>query len=269
MNFKALFFTTLLSTMLFSCSSNYYQLYKAVPTNDIVKQEQNILVFEDSNCKISYNLWETNGNIGFQIYNKTNENIYLNLEESFFVLNNVAHNYYKNRIVTDSSNQVASSSKAIGISSYSYYWFSPAIIKQNSSTVGYSVDMYEEKIVIVPSKTAKNISEYSINSKLLKNCSLLKYPSKKQIKAVSFSKSDTPLSFSNLISYRVGSGNISKIENAFYISEIVNYPEKEFFEIRKEQDCDKNNSHKFFKYAAPNMFYVRYSSDRGTDKSKY
>ncbi|MDD4460047.1 MAG: hypothetical protein PHQ24_09620 [Proteiniphilum sp.] len=40
------------------------------------------------------------GNMGFGFFNKTNENIYLNLDECFFVRNDIANDYFLEREFT-------------------------------------------------------------------------------------------------------------------------------------------------------------------------
>ena len=63
-------FLILFSILITSCSvTNYYQVYKADSENGIIKN--NNIVFEDQNCKVSYNLWSEGGNVGFEIYNKS------------------------------------------------------------------------------------------------------------------------------------------------------------------------------------------------------
>ena len=55
--------------------------------------------------------WDILGNIGFQFFNKTDKNIYLNLEESFFILNGISYNYYRNRVFTNSTSSGATTSR--------------------------------------------------------------------------------------------------------------------------------------------------------------
>jgi len=66
-------------------------MYKAVPNTEVTKTGNN-LVYEDDQCKVSYNLWSNGGDAGFVFQNKTDQNIYLDLGESFFIINGVAHN---------------------------------------------------------------------------------------------------------------------------------------------------------------------------------
>ncbi len=86
----------LFALILNGCSSSYfYQVYETrLPDN--VNMKDGKLYYEDQNCQITYNLWGDKGVIGFSFYNKSDKNIYINLEECFFVKNGVAYDYYKN-----------------------------------------------------------------------------------------------------------------------------------------------------------------------------
>ena len=81
------------------------------------------------------------------------------------------------------------------------------------------------KIVTIPSGTLKFISEYNINESLYRDCDLLRYPKRSQVRTLQFMKDDSPYVFSNRIAYRVGeSAEPVQFENEFYVSEITNYP---------------------------------------------
>lgn len=271
MKTKSLIYAAIFATLLTSCvSTNYFQVYKTTPSDKFVLKD-NLLVFEDDNCKVSYNLWDYGGNIGFKLYNKTDKNIYLNLEESFFVLNGISYNYYRNRVFTNSSSSGTSASSG-AIASKSVTGINYLDLIQTNrisatntvdimSSSGYSVSFYEEKIVCVPSHTSKIIKEYSINETLFRDCDLFKYPSKNQIKPKTFSKSTSPLVFSNIIAYKVGqSDNIVKFENEFYVNEISNYPESEILETKYDEYCGQKSitTTKYFKNVSPDKFYVKY-----------
>jgi hypothetical protein len=262
-----------LITILFaSCTSSaYYQVYKTAYSDKILLKD-NELVYEDVNCKVTYNLWSQRGDIGFRFYNKTDNYIYLNLEECFFIFNGFANNYYKNRVITNSSNSGSSVSYGANTSSsvtgYNYL----DLIQTNSislaessgfiSSKGHSVSSIEEKVICIPSKTSKIISEYSINNTLIRSCDLFKYPTKKQIKTISYRKNESPIVFSNRITYSVGlNTNPIQFENEFYVTEISNYPEKEIMEFKLEEYCgQKSYMYKnFFKNASPDRFYIKYT----------
>ena len=112
---KILSLTLLL--LLNSCSQPmYFQVYNVnTPKNIII--ENNTLVFEDSNCKIIYDLWANGGNFSFKIFNKTGDNIYIHMDESFYTRNGMANNYFNNSIVTNS--RFSSISNSTTVSNYS------------------------------------------------------------------------------------------------------------------------------------------------------
>lgn len=69
-----------LAMLLSSCSTgaSFYQLYK-VETSDNVVKKKGVLIYEDNNCAITYNLWGSKGNLNFKLYNKSTETLYLNM----------------------------------------------------------------------------------------------------------------------------------------------------------------------------------------------
>ena len=261
----------LLVLIMTSCSStSFYQVYKTT-ASDKINVKENALVYEDQNCTISYNFWGNEGNIGFQFFNKTDKNIYLNLDESFFVLNGISNNYYKNRVFTNSqSSGVIVSKGATASQSFSGNNFmnllqnnfiSASSSVEKTGLSGTSVSYNEEKTICIPPQTAKVISEYNINGYLFRDCDLLKYPTKKEVKSKNFSKSTSPIIFSNIITYKIAQSDTqNKVQNEFYVSEITNLPESEMYSSKYEEYCGKKNSIKT-KYSlkqSPNNFFIRY-----------
>lgn len=89
-----LFILILLCT---SCSvTTFYQTYKAIPLNGSINA--NSIQFEDSNCIINYNLYGNQGKMSFTIYNKTKEDIVIDLTKTFFIINSNSTQYFQNRI---------------------------------------------------------------------------------------------------------------------------------------------------------------------------
>jgi|SRR5690554_1049885 len=274
-----LFFSAvIIALFLTSCASSpYYQIYKANPKNSQVKN--NNLVYEDENCRVSYNLWEQGGNFGFVFYNKTNTNIYLNLEESFFILNGIAYDYYKNRVFTSSENSATTSVKSStfsnSVTGLNYLGLLQTNNLQSTSgkglvaSSGFSTSYNEEKVICIPSKTSKIITEYKITESLFRDCDLYKYPTKSQIKTKTFSEESSPIVFSNRLAYTIEkSENLTRFENEFYISEISNYPESEIFEQKYDEYCGKRRVmfRKYFKNVSPDKFYIKYTKGQDTQK---
>jgi len=291
-----------------SCKTTaYYQVYKVNPVDDLSKN-LNSLVFEDENCKVVYNFWEEGGNAGFKIYNKTDENIYINMKESFFIKNDMAFDYFQNRVFTNSKSYSLSVSNgimamnsytgmnAIGLGSSKSVsgnnfqglkqtnTFAASLVaaiaitsgiastntKKETSSSGFSTAYKEKNVICVPSKTAKIISEFNITNSLYRDCDLLRYPSKNQIRTLKFSSSKSPITFSNRIVYTVGNAeNSSMLENKFYVSEITNYPKDRVIINKAETYCGEKSKTKsdYFNNASPNSFYIKYN--KGTNEFKH
>lgn len=268
----------LIAGLLTSCATKFYQVYQVTPTTKM-KTSESHLIFEDENCKVSYDLWANGGNIGFSFYNKTDKTIVLDLEQSYFILNGTAYNYFKNREYTRSlslgSSSTNSASVSRSVTGINYLNLLQTNNAQTSNRVNsttnsaYSISIEEQKVISIPSKTSKSVTEYSINETLYRDCDLFKYPRKNQIKSKSFSKSESPIVFSNRIAYKVkGIEESKEFENEFYVSGISNYPENEILESKYEVFCDQKSatSTKYFKDVAPNKFYFKYSKGQDTWK---
>ena len=252
-----------------SCATTFYQVYNVKPNQEKNTKTDN-LFFEDENCKITYDLWANGGNIGFDIYNKTDENVYVNLNESNFILNGFAYDYYKNRTFTTSESKSASAATTsagsvavTGINVYNNIQTNQVKSSSSaniSSSVGYAVTIKEDSIIRIPAKTTKRISEYSINSTRITDCDLKKYPSRKTIKTKSYSIEQSPIIFSNIITYET-KGEKMTVQNEFYVSEIANYPATEFFEYKYTEYCGKKSESKtkFNKFYNTDKFYIKYS----------
>lgn len=262
----------LVAIVLTSCKSSiFYQVYKATPSQEMT-QKDNCIVYEDDNCIVSYNLWKDGGNMGFMFTNKTENDIFLNLEQSYFILNGISYNYYKDRVFTSAvSSGVSESSGAtvsksiMGLNYLNLFQRNNAAVSRTSGIVsssGSSISYNEQKIVCIPTKTSKIINEYNITESLIRDCDLLRYPSKKQIRTIHFTKNESPLVFSNRITYALeNSSNLIEFENEFYVTEVTNYPEKEIIEKEYDEFCGEKSDEKieFFKNTSPSKFYIRYS----------
>jgi hypothetical protein len=282
MKTKKILFPAIIAMIMTSCASkSYYQVYKAMPVNNLVIID-NLLVYEDKNCKVSYNLWGEGGNIGFQFFNKSDRNIYLNLGESFFILNGVSYNYYRSRVFTSSTSSGATTSRGATVTKSISGLNSLDLTQTNrisaSNTVGkitpsdFPVLYNEEKIVCIPSKTSKFISEYKVNESLFRDCDLFKYPTKKQIKSSTFSKEQSPIVFGNRVAYSIGqTDSLIRFENEFYVAEISNYPERQMFETKYDENCGQKimTKTRYFKNVSSDKFYIKYKYSIGQDTWKH
>ncbi|MEI7660779.1 MAG: hypothetical protein WCK34_01205 [Bacteroidota bacterium] len=269
--------------LLSSCATTkvFYQVYK---TNyEGLTKKDHLVVFEDENCVVSYNLWGDGGNIGFRFYNKTDQNIFLNLDECFYISNGNAFNYYKNRVYTSSSATGVSQSSGISssrsvdasvsVTALNYL----SLLQTNSVTAGASQSVYssnstmsskgrsvainEEKIMCIPPQSSKIVAEYSINESPYRDCDLLRFPKNKQSIVKTFDKTNSPYIFSNLLVYKIGQNeNQKKIKNEFYVTEISNLTKETMSTLNYERSCGEKSFEKqyFFKNLGPDAFYIEY-----------
>lgn len=270
MKTRNLFLSTTTLFFLNACTTTFYQVYQATPSQNITNTGQ-WLVYEDDHCKVLYNLWEEGGNIGFTFMNKTDNNLYLHLDKSYFIFNGRANNYFKNRVFTTMSTQgvasarsAAAAKKATGTNTLGLLqtnaMYSSAT-KVNSSSTGYSVAYQEEKVICIPANSSKLIAEYNINNLLHRDCDLYRYPTRKQVKTMTYDKNDSPMVFSNRLTYSVGNDEqLIQFENEFYVSSVTNYPEKEITELKNDEYCGQKSFSKikYFKSVGPDKFFLKY-----------
>lgn len=251
-----LFINLFVSLFFISCNSSFYQILEVVPINS--SNEEKSIVFQNEHCKIQYNLWDEGGDIGFVITNNSDQNLYLNLEESFYILNGLANNYYKSRTY--------SNSKVVG-NSYTRLYSSGNRTNDDISQ-GKTTSYKEEKIVIIPPHTSKLVYEYKILNYLYRDCDLSKYPvNKKDVYSKKFTEYNSPIVFSNLLSYTLGKSEKEHIiKNEFYVSEVSNHKAKDIIELKYQEHCGKKttNEIKVNKQKAVNRFYFQYK--KGVDR---
>ena len=265
MNYKTLPLAILLAATSISCGTNFYQVYQT-QSESVKTKTGNVLSYENEHCRVDYDLWAENGNIGFTLYNKTNETIRLQLDESFYVMNGVAYDYFQNRTFISGNNSVVSKSAGVGFGRYGVInTFSSTIV--DSKTNG--VEITESKIISIPPKTAKRISEYDIIRSLYRDCDLLRFPSARKVRTKSFTVDNSPLKFYNAISYTVGSNEVhQKITNDFYVTGITNYPEKELLKSVRLEFCGEKDpiARKVLTGAAADKFYLKYQKKESDNR---
>lgn len=261
----------ILALAISSCSSDlYYQVLKTKPDDGMVTKD-NFLIYENEHCRISYNLWAEGGNVGFTFFNKSNQNVFINLDQSFFILNGEAHNYYRNRIFTRSSSSAASIARQNTVSRSVTGLNVFDLLQTNriaqSSQVGVyssserSVAYNEEKIVCIPSGSYKYFSEYLVSENVIRDCALLRRPGRKSINTKSFTRENTPITFSNLISYSIGNaGQPNTVSNSFYVADVTNYPRNMVVGSKTEEYCGEKLMYPstYLKFASPDAFFIRY-----------
>jgi hypothetical protein len=239
-----------------SCvSANYYQVYKANPESGTLTN--NKILFQDKNCKVFYDLWEEGGNIGFSIYNDTDNDMVLDLTKSFFVLNGVSFEYFQKRTFTKTNGSGAS----VSANNYSFLYSKPTIVT-GAATSSFSTSFVEKPSITIPPKTMIEISEFQVSLSRHLSCDLPIFPTAKTIKTARFDKTSSPFVFSNIISYTIET-ETTRFKNDFFVSELTNLPAYSIFTYLDKSVCGKDliTPIKTFKNISPDKFYVKYTRE--------
>lgn len=268
---KTSFFCALALLMLSACSQKpYYQVYD-IESPD-VQLKNNMLIFENAECVIKYNLWAEGGNLSYLITNKTDKNLYIVMPKSFFILNGVANDYYSEssftRSVTNSSKLSTSSNISIGgFLTDGLYWYPSTLGRQFGASYGTSltesIETKEAPFVCVPPQASKFIKGFNISDYVYKDCYNLKfnYPSRLS-QIVEYDRSNTPLSFRNRVAYTFDekAAETKYVDHLFWLSSLRNYSTKGALSKQKYEECETNakRTMKSFTMSAPNKFYNKY-----------
>lgn len=272
--------------MISSCSvSNYYQICEI--SSDLDKTSDGAYEYKVGDCKINYDFWSDNGQITFSVTNNSNEMMYIDLTKSFLIKNGIAFDYFLNRSNTSSAAMSYSNTTASSASVYGYLYSPfdkyPAKIsstygEKQASLKSSSITIEESPIVIIPPHATKILSEYSLMVNRFVDCDLYESPSKNESTSMDFYSDNSPLNFTNYISFRIGENGMEQtIENKFYISKVTNFHQDAVLELVNTKCA--NDVYSDWKYifikSSPTEFYIKYqprkqkkSNQRQTSKGK-
>lgn len=275
---KRLIYFLCLITSLTGCVSTeyFYQMYKTESDN-LINSGKGTIIFQSNFIDIYSDFWSDGGNGSFMIYNKTDSNLYLDLGKSHLIINGLAQTYFQNRIFSKSS----SSSISIGSSyttgyankytSYASYGGSYAKYSGITATsaaaatnaTGFSVSYGEIRIICIPPKSGKAIDGFALISTPYRDCDLYRFPSKKSQPSKKFTNENSPLKFTNSITFGFDEevSNPIIVELSFWVSEIDNFIRDNFIGIRQIEYCGQKSLSKedYYNYENPQYFFIRYT----------
>ena len=271
---------SLLVLLITSCQPYYYQIYEV--TSQDVNQVGDVLLSENEDCRITYNLWAENGDVSFLLCNKKDSNLYVIMPKSFFILNGIANDYYTQSTyglsVTAALSKTASTGLGIqGHLTNSALWYPTYLSRQYqysyelSST--RSVSTPEMAIICVPSHSSRYINGFNISDYVYKDCERKEenYPSKSS-SLIRYSQENSPLIFRNLIAYTYfeDASSVKYLDHAFYVSSLQNYSENAILTKETTRECETKIQvrKKVFRTFSPNKFYNIYSRTSGAKNGK-
>lgn len=156
--------------------------------SDEVVINEDYMIYDDENFSVIYNFWKKNGEAGFIFYNKGTENIYIHLDESFLIMNGIAHDYNQ-RVRTTSQTNIELYQVSYLANVFNSFF---SISGTQGSAITNSVSTIENQIICVPPKSSKIISGYDILNTLYRSSKIYLNPRKEDIHSLSFSTDDSP-----------------------------------------------------------------------------
>ncbi|MBK9104465.1 MAG: hypothetical protein IPL92_07820 [Saprospiraceae bacterium] len=218
-------FLFLTFAFLLSCApTKFFQLCTTKAEGGTVIKDE--LVFEDANCKALYNLWGDGGSMELYVFNKTDEDLIIDLKKTFFVFNNLSQAYY------------------------------PDLLLFKDPSASY-IDRSE---ITIPPNSMIKMPEFKILANRLVLCEISNHPKEKEGQVLKFELLTSPIVFYNLISYNIGNETI-RFENHFYVNEINNMPYSSSSKYVYTDECGRklDVGRRVYKAYSPDKFYFEYT----------
>lgn len=259
-----------ISLLVTSCNKVFYQVY-TLDSKELQMQD-NAMQYKNADCRVTYNFWSNGGIVAFAVENLTDKDIFVNMNESFLVVNGFAHNYFEDKTYTygNASSVALGYGENLSVSiSGKDFWGK----KNYTATAGAassiaakasvfnSVSQKEQEVICIPAHSFKLVSKFRLSPDMYIKCiKNIDYP-KNKCPVVTFNNDNSPLKMNNRLTYGFSKDSMNKhIDNMFWLSEIVNYSEKYAVEKDREKGCYDNYEHevKRFTIGNPSQFYQEY-----------
>lgn len=229
-----------------SCTKMYYQIAQTKPVDPAVIQNDNDdsgYYYEDRNCRITYDFWSENGDASFTVYNKTDQILYIDMTKTFYIKNGVSTMYYAGRTWTET--QAAANDH------------------RSSAT---STQYAEQPVVAVAPHSYQTFGNYAISKFVILDCDLNRKPLKNEPATIAYNSDNTPTTFGNYITYRVGEkGTEQVVKHMFYVSRVTNYLETDLIKNEVRKTCKnvsangvESESVKIINFAPATGYYHKY-----------
>lgn len=250
----------MLAFLFISCtpySDNSYQMFAIDYTGGTLKE--NKIEYKDENLIIKYNFNSPGGYIEYSIYNNSKEDIVVDLDKCYFILNDEINSYYNSIAITISLSYTAAVTGEV-----------PSIFTNktyglgNSSSNTYTTTKTEKQYFTLLPNTFKSIRTFNLVNNYVEVQNLNKYFRFNQIPAnINFNITNSPIRFSNVINYKVKDKDREyKLESKFFVEEIFNIPNSKFYIYNNKSSNLLSNSNQFqtkvLKYNQPNFFFIQY-----------
>jgi len=243
-----------------------FQQIATLSSENVELKNDGSFIYEDAIMTIEYDFWAESGKFHFIVTNNTDDNLYLNLRESYFVNNGYAFDYYQARTyVYANSNKSASNFIKSNSEIRDKYVNTSANVELSSyalaSERGFSVEYVEQPIVCIPAHSSKAFYEFYVSSSVFRECGFVRDPSKREKAVREYTGSTSPRVIENRLVFKIGDIALP-IDNVFYVSEYRNIAYDDVTEYKKVENCNGTKREvKVHKMSANNKFYITYDND--------
>ena len=233
------YFLLLVVSLLFASCKSYIQIYDVDSSSAKTTNEQ--FVFENEDCKLTYNFWEEWGNASMVFTNKTDKNLSVSLSQSSYIFNGFSSSFYK------------------GIDDH------VVISKFKSKT------FRDLPVVCVAPKSSKVIGDLNLIDKIYFFCEKEKDKPKRRY-SENYNENNSPIKFGyNMVySTQENCNEIKSLESSFYVSKIENVTKKQEEITSQVQDCldYSETSVITLKSQSPKRFYIKRFKNMNTDPAR-
>lgn len=238
-----------------SCAPVVFQQIATLSSENVEFKSDGTFIYEDPILSVKYNFWSESGKFDFIVTNKTDDNLYLDLSESYFINNGYAYDYYRARTFVTVHSSAGNSSNAVA-------WLSNAVNTDTSASYsGGYVEYAERPLVCIPAHSSKVFEEFSVASSVFRECGFIRDPSRRETAVKVYNALTSPRVIENRLVFRLCDITLP-ITNVFYVSKFQNIAYDNATEYMKVENCDGTKRDvKVHKMAADNRFYITY--DKG------
>ena len=210
-----------------SCApTKFFQLCTTNSENGVLGNEQ--IVFEDANCKILYNFWADGGVMDAFVFNKAEDDLVIDLSKSFLVINNLSRTYFPDLVYLNNGSNCCQGKSEMRI----------------------------------PSKTMVFMPEFKLRASRFILCDISDHPNQKNGQSLKFEKLTSPFTFNHIVTYST-KGEVIRMENQFYVSEIVNMPYSSSYKNVYIDQCGRTLANratrKVYNFYSPDKFFFEYT----------
>ena len=255
------YFLLLVVSLLFASCKSYIQIYDVDSSSAKTTNEQ--FVFENEDCKLTYNFWVEWGNASMVFTNKTDKNLFVSLSQSSYIFNTYSASFYQGV------------DQHIAVSKYGYRDVTKRKLGNYGAILSIPkfayITLHDMPVVCVAPKSSKIIGDLNIVTRSYSFCDKKKDKPKRRY-SESYNEQDSPIKFGyNMVySTKEDCSEVKYLESSFYVSRIENVTKKQEEVTSLVKDCSDYSDASIItlKSQSPKRFYIKRFKNINTDPAR-